>query len=72
MSEKETTKMNNKIRPYIVQNVSGINKVFEVSHKGLESAIEYAREIGAAVVREDRNGNDEIIAFFSAPIVSAN
>ena len=64
--------MKNKIKPYIVQNVFGINKVFEVSHKGLESAIEYAREIGAAVVREDRSGNDEIIAFFSSPIASAS
>ena len=54
--------MKNEIRPYTVHDEFGASKEFEVSHEGLESAIKYAREIGSAVVREDVNGEDEIIA----------
>ena len=62
MSERNNNEMKNEIRPYVVFDEDGGHKEFEVSHKGLESAIEYAHGIGSAVVREDVNGGDEIVA----------
>ena len=53
--------MKNEIRPYVVFDEDGGHKEFEVSHKGLESALKYAQRIGSAVIREDANGEDEII-----------
>jgi hypothetical protein len=49
------------MRPYTVYDESGECQVFEVSHKGLENAIEYAHRIGSAVLRENNDGDDEII-----------
>ena len=48
--------------PYTVYDGSGDCRVFDVSHRGLENAIEYANQIGSAVLREAANGSgDEII-----------
>ena len=50
------------MRPYTVYDGSGECRVFNVSHTGLENAIEYANQIGSAVLREAANGSgDEIV-----------
>jgi len=50
------------MRPYVVYDGNGECRVFDVSHRGLENAIEYANQIGSAVLREAANGSgDEII-----------
>jgi hypothetical protein len=46
---------------YCVMDEDGLYRIFDVSHDGLEDAIEFAQKIGSEVLREDDAGEDEVV-----------
>ena len=60
VSERMTTE-NNMKRNYCVLDEDGLYRVFDVSHDGLEDAIEFAQKVGGEVLTEDANGEDEVV-----------
>ena len=59
VSERTTTE--NNMKNYCVLDEDGLYRVFDVSHDGLEDAIEFAQKIGGKVLREDDAGEDEVV-----------
>ena len=55
--------MNNMNNHYFVKDEDGLFRMFDVSHDGLEDAIEVANEIGTDVMRE-RDGEIEKVWSF--------
>ena len=55
--------MNNMNNHYFVKDEDGLFRMFDVSHDGLEDAIEVANEIGTDVMRE-RDGEVELVWSF--------
>ena len=53
--------MNNMNSEYFVMDEDGLYRMFDVSHDGLEDAIEFAQGIGGEVLREDAAGEDEVV-----------
>ena len=49
------------MKNYCVLDEDGLYRVFDVSHDGLEDAIEFAQKIGGKVLREDDAGEDEVV-----------
>ena len=56
-------RMNNMNNHYFVKDEDGLFRMFDVSHDGLEDAIEVANEIGTDVMRE-RDGEAELVWSF--------
>ena len=55
--------MNNMNSEYFVMDEDGLYRMFDVSHDGLEDAIEFAQKVGSDVLR-DRDGETETVWSF--------
>jgi len=56
-------RMNNMNSEYFVMDEDGLYRMFDVSHDGLEDAIEFAQKVGSDVLR-DRDGETEKVWSF--------
>ena len=52
------------MRDYHVLDSDGMFRMFDVSHEGLEDAIEFANSIGADVLRNNNEGGTEVVWSF--------
>ena len=69
--EKSTILFEVMSESYYMKNEDGLFRMFDVSHDGLEDAIEAANEAGVDVLR-DRDGETETVWSFEDAIEAAN
>ena len=59
VSERKTTE--NMMNQYCVLDEDGLYRMFDVSHDGLEDAIEFAHKIDGEVIRDNADGESEVV-----------